>query len=68
VAASKTERKESGPDAIPWVARTWSPAGRRRENENPVPPPDWWITAMRLTVSKMLSMESSSGSTKHAES
>jgi hypothetical protein len=68
VVASKTWRNETGPDATPWVRCTRSPARRRCENENPVPPPDWWITAMRFTASKMLSSESSIGSTKQAAS
>ena len=68
VAASKTPRNETGPEATPGLDLTESPAGRRRENEKPVPPPDWWITAIRLTASKMLSSESSIGSTKQAES
>ena len=33
--------QEPTPEATPEVERTWSPSGRRREKENPVPPPDW---------------------------
>ncbi len=40
VAASKTRMKEMGPLEIPDVERTTSWAGRRREKEKPVPPPD----------------------------
>jgi hypothetical protein len=50
------------------VRCTRSPLGRSREKEKPVPPPDWWITAMRLAASKMLSRSSSTGSTKQAAS
>ena len=43
----------------PTPHRGCAARGRRsdagRENEKPVPPPDWWITAMRLAASKMLS-------------
>jgi hypothetical protein len=38
------------------------------ENENPVPPPDWWILAVNLRVSKIESNESSTGRTKQAAS
>ena len=68
VAASKTPRKETGPEATPGLVFTASPPGRSRENEKPVPPPLWWITAMRLSASKMLSSVSSIGSTKQAAS
>ncbi len=40
VAALKTRRNETGPDARPPVDRTMSFLGRRREKANPVPPPD----------------------------
>ena len=43
------------------------PAGRSREKEKPVPPPDLWMRAACLMASKMSSMESSTGSTKQAE-
>ena len=59
---------ETGPLATPIVERTRSFAGRRREKANPVPPPDLWIIAVFLMAWKMPSMESSTGSTKHAES
>jgi len=68
VAASKTVMKEIGPEEIPFVDRTTSARGRRREKEKPVPPPLLWIMAVFLTASKMESIESSTGRTKHAES
>jgi len=40
VATSKTRMKEIGPLEMPVVVKTTSLAGRRREKENPVPPPD----------------------------
>ena len=67
VAASKTSMKEMGPDAIPPVDLTTSPLGLSLEKENPVPPPLWWIRAAFFTLSKMLSIESSMGSTKQAD-
>jgi hypothetical protein len=67
VAASYTRMNETGPLAMPPVLATMSPAGRRRLNANPVPPPDWWMSAVFLSVSKMPIIESSTGSTKHAE-
>ena len=42
--------------------------GRSRLNAKPVPPPLWWISAVCLIVSKMPAIESSTGSTKQAES
>ena len=68
VAVSNTRMNEMGPEAMPWVERTMSPLGRTRENEKPVPPPDWWISAMLRTAPKMLAMSSSMGMTKQAES
>ena len=68
VAASKGAMKLTGPEATPPVDPTTSPLGRSFEKENPVPPPLLWISAVFLTVSKMLSRESSIGRTKHAES
>jgi hypothetical protein len=56
------------PSVVPPDERTRSPFGRRRENEKPVPPPAFWISAVALIESKMPSIESSTGSTKHAES
>ena len=47
---------------------TVAPAGRSREKENPVPPPDLWMSAACLIASKISSIESPTGSTKHAES
>ena len=58
---------DTGPEATPPVDRTTSFLGLRREKLNPVPPPDWWIKAMFLTVSNMSAIESSTGSTKHAD-
>ena len=43
--------KDTGPEATPMVERTVSPSVRSREKENPVPPPDWWTSAMLLRVS-----------------
>ena len=53
---------------MPVVDMTTSFAGRRREKEKPVPPPDLWIRAVYFTASKISSMESPTGSTKQAES
>ncbi len=50
VDASYTSMNDTGPDATPIVERTTSPLGRRREKPNPVPPPDWWISAMLRSV------------------
>ena len=60
--------KLTGPLATPPVDPTTSPSGRRRLNANPVPPPLLWISAVSLTLLKIPSSESSTGSTKHAES
>ena len=68
LAESKTRMNETGPLATPIVERTRSFEGRRRENEKPVPPSDLWMMAVFLTVSKMPSIESSTGRTKQAES
>ncbi len=68
VALSKTSMNEIGPEATPPVERTTSPLGRSREKLNPVPPPDWWMNAMLRSAEKMPSIESSTGSTKQAES
>ncbi len=68
VAASKTVMNEIGPLEMPLVVLTRSFLGRMREKENPVPPPLLWISAVFLIVSKMLSIESSIGRTKQAES
>ncbi len=67
VAASMTLRKDTGPEATPWVLRTKLPLGRRREKSKPVPPPSLWTRAAFLTVSKMDSRESSMGRTKQAD-
>jgi hypothetical protein len=51
VEASYTSMKLTGPLATPIDDFTTSPAGRRRLNPNPVPPPDWWMRAMSRSVS-----------------
>jgi hypothetical protein len=33
------------------VERTIDPRDRRRENEKPVPPPLWWMSAIERSVS-----------------
>ena len=68
VAALNTFMKLMGPEATPPVERTAAPAGRSREKAKPVPPPDLCISAAYLTASNICSMESSTGSTKHADS
>ena len=68
VAESNTVIKDIGPDDMPEVEPTISPDGLSLENEKPVPPPLLWIKAVCFTASNMLSIESSTGSTKHAES
>ncbi|OPY01355.1 MAG: hypothetical protein A4E66_02758 [Syntrophus sp. PtaB.Bin001] len=68
VAISKTRMKEIGPLEMPAVVITTSLAGRRREKEKPVPPPDLWISAVYFTASKISSMESPTGRTKQADS
>ena len=68
VAALNTFMKLIGPDATPPVERTVAPDARRRENENPVPPPLLWMSAAFFTASKISGMESATGNTKHAES
>ncbi len=60
--------KLTGPLDTPLVELTTSSFGRSLLNENPVPPPLLWINAVFFTAVKMLSIESSTGSTKHAES
>jgi hypothetical protein len=42
---------DTGPLATPIVDRTMSFLGRSRENEKPVPPPDWCTSAMERRVS-----------------
>ena len=68
VAASNTLMNESGPDETPFVLSTTSLCGRTREKLKPVPPPLLWMSAVFLMASKIDSIESSTGSTKHAES
>jgi hypothetical protein len=59
---------ETGPLAAPIIPLTISPRGRRRANENPVPPPDLWMSAMLVRLLKIPSRVSSTGRTKQAES
>ncbi len=66
VAASMTLRNETGPEATPCVRWTKLPLGRRRLKSKPVPPPSLWTRAALRTVSKMDSIESSTGRTKQA--
>ena len=68
VAQSKTFINETGPLETPIVDETISFLGLKREKEKPVPPPDLCIKAVAFTASNMLSIESSTGNTKHAES
>ena len=68
VATSNTCMNDTGPDAVPPVEATRSPAGRSRENEKPVPPPVFWISAAQRTASKTPVVESSTGTTKQAAS
>ncbi len=63
VAALKTRRKDTGPDARPPVECTTSSLGRRREKAKPVPPPDCWMIAAAFTDSKISSIESPTGRT-----
>jgi len=39
VMVSNKRMNDHAPDATPWVFMTYRPAGRRLENEKPVPPP-----------------------------
>ena len=68
VAASKTFMKDIGPDETPVVDETMSLEGRSLVKENPVPPPLLWIRAAFLRLVNIPSIESSTGTTKHAES
>ena len=68
VAELNTFMKLTGPLATPPVDLTAEPLWRSLENENPVPPPDLCMRAAFLTESKIPSMLSSTGRTKHAES
>src|SRR5438093_11662425 len=63
VAALKTRRKDTGPEARPPVDLTRSFFGRSREKANPVPPPDFWMIAAAFTESKISGMESPTGRT-----
>ncbi len=66
VAALNGRMNEIGPDATPDVDRTELPAARRRENENPVPPPVLCTSAIDLIASNTPSIVSGTGITKHA--
>ena len=66
MAQSNTLMNDTGPGVLPHVDTSGSSAGRRREKEYPVPPPDCWIRAASFTVSKMRPGSSSTGWTKHA--
>ncbi len=66
VAALKTFIKLTGPLATPPVEFTEEPLGRSLEKLKPVPPPLLCINAAFFTLSKMPSILSSIGRTKHA--
>ncbi len=68
VAALNTRMNETGPLAVPPDEPTMSFAGLNLLKEKPVPPPDWWISAVSFTASNMESRESSTGRTKQAAS
>jgi hypothetical protein len=68
VAELKIFMNGTGPLDTPAVLLTISFFGLSLENENPVPPPLLWIRAIFLSASKIPSIESSTGSTKQAES
>ena len=51
VEASYSFMNETGPEATPMVERTMSFLGRSREKLKPVPPPDWWTSAIARSVS-----------------
>ena len=51
VDASNSYMNDTGPEATPMVERTMSFLGRSREKLKPVPPPDWWTSAMARRVS-----------------
>ena len=63
VIVSNRRMKDSAPEATPCVFITLSPAGRRRENAKPVPPPDFWISDCAAKDLVMPSMESGTGRT-----
>ncbi len=66
VVCEKTRQKLIGPGVVPPLEATRSPAGLNLSNEKPVPPPDFWMRAVCFTVSKISSMLSPIGRTKHA--
>ena len=68
VAALKTFIKLTGPEATPPVDFTTEPFALNLEKENPVPPPLLCTSAAFLIVSKICSIESTTGKTKQAES
>ncbi len=67
VVMSNIFMKLIGPDAAPLVLFTMSPLGLICENEKPVPPPDWCISAVFFTESNISGSESGTGNTKHAD-
>ncbi len=67
VAALNTFIKLTGPEATPPVDLTLDPLGLNLEKEKPVPPPLLWINAAFFTLSKIPSIVSSTGRTKHAD-
>ena len=66
VAASKIFMNDTGPRPRRPVDETTSPLGRRCENEKPVPPPLLLDNGHLLITSKMPSIVSGTGGTKHA--
>ena len=66
VAALKTVIKDMGPLETPLVERTTSFRGLILENEYPTPPPDFWISAVSFSASKISFIESPTGRTKQA--
>ncbi|BAA29438.1 173aa long hypothetical protein [Pyrococcus horikoshii OT3] len=66
--ASMRCMNETGPEAAPVVVPTISPSGRSFEKLIPVPPPAFCIKATSWAAFIMLSMSSSIGTTKQAES
>jgi hypothetical protein len=67
VAALKTFIKETGPLETPPVERTTLFFGLSLEKLNPVPPPLLCIIAVFFIASKIDSIESPTGRTKHAD-
>ena len=63
VIVSNSFMNDSAPLATPCVFLTGSPLGRREENANPVPPPDFWIMDWAPSDLVMPSIESGTGRT-----